>query len=362
MSEIIPASDSIEEVIQNLQKSIKNDEIKEYFGRQVDHQKIELFEAAFCVQLPVSFKTFLTQFNGGFIADSEAESMILTDEYDEAKRISTRILSIDEIIEEYEYMQIDDWKLKPDFEGFYPYIPFCITADNEKLVFVDNFKQGTESNVYAAFHDDPASAWFIVANDFTEFIADFINSGGKPNLYKLEAELFAEDYLYLLDDRKEELENPKERIKRNTAYLMLFPKSADTYTNRAIAYRDCHQYEKALADFNKSVELDEGYALTYYCRGSMLLSLDKARQALTDLDSACQIQPDDPFYLVGRADAFYALNKMDEALADCNRAIEIDDRYELAYMTRYNIYLYLGEGLKAEADAAMIDQLMSEEN
>ena len=53
---------------------------------------------------------------------------------------------------------------------------------------------------------------------------------------------------------------------------------------------------------------------------------------------------------------------MDEALADCNRAIEIDDRYELAYMTRYNIYLYLGEGAKAEADAAMIDQLMSEEN
>lgn len=362
MSKIIPTSSSIEEVIQHLRKSIKKGELKEYFGRQVDIEVIELFEVAFNVQLPDSFKIFISQFNGGFIPDNEADNMILTNEFDEAKRISTRILSIEEIIEEYESMLLDDWKLKPGFEGFYPYIPFCITADNEKLVFVDNYKQVDESRVYAAFHDDPASAWLPTANDFTEFITDYINNKGEPSLYNHKAELYAEDYLYILNGRAKEINDPEEIIKRSTAYLKLFPDSAITYATRANAYNDKFEYKKALADYNKSIELDDKYALSYYCRGSMLLHLDKARQALTDLDSACQLEPGDPFYLSGRAEAFYALNRMDEALADCNRAIEIDEHYFVAYTTRHKIYLYQGEGEKAEADAEKIDELLDAEN
>lgn len=358
---LIPKTDNIDEVVDKLRKQINQGDIHSSFGASVELEKINLFETAFGVKLPESFKTFLSEFNGGFIADEEANWFWMNNEYDEAKRISIRILSIDEIIEEYESMQLDSWKLKSGFDGFYPYIPFCITADNEKLIFVDNYKQGAESNVYAAFHDTPASGWFIAANNFTEFIIDYINSGGKPNLYKNDSELFAEDYLYILNGRKDEIENPKKRIKQNTAYLKLFPECAVSYTTRANAFRDNKQYDKALADYTKSIELDERYALTYYCRGNMLLSLDKARQALIDLDSACQIEPDDPFYLSGRAEAFYALNKMDEALADCNRAIEIDNRYVVAYMTRHNIYLYQGEGVKAEADAEMIDLLMAED-
>jgi tetratricopeptide (TPR) repeat protein len=352
----------MEGAIQYLRNLVKKGELEEHFGREVNIRKVELFEKAFGVKLPDSFKTFLGYYNGGFIANREAESLILTDEFEEAERISNRILSIEEIIEEYEHLSINRWKLKPGFEGFYPYIPFCLTADdNEKLVFVDQTLE-KESAVYLALHDEPASHWECIAENFTEFLIQYINTKGElpddghDHLPK------AEDYLVTLESdlRINEVNDPLEIVKRITSYLEIYPDDALSYNIRAIAYDDSNQYEKALKDFNKSLDLDPLNAFTYYCRGGMFLKIRKARQALTDFDSACKLKPEDPYYLTRRAEAFYELNKMDKALTDCNRAIEIDNSCELAYMTRYNIYLYLGEGQKAEADAQIIDELLKE--
>jgi len=108
--------------------------------------------------------------------------------------------------------------------------------------------------------------------------------------------------------------------------------------------------------------MDPKFALAYYCRGSMLLSLKKPRQALTDLDSACQLEPDDSFFLTGRADAFYELKKLDKALADCNHALKINDRYFSALSTRRQVYSALGETEKAKADAELIEELLAEDD
>lgn len=352
---------NINEVIEKLQDAVSKERLNGYFGTPNSAEKIGLFEKSFGVRLPNSFKTFLRNFDGGFIADGEADSMIMTGEFDEAKQISTRILSIDEIIEEYESLSLDDWKLESGYEGFYPYIPFCITPEDEKLVFVDNSLRKEESNVLAAFHDAPASGWFVVSANFTDFLENYFNTGGHPDLYGNPSETHAEEWLDLLNGRQKEKENPEEIIGRSTVYLSLFPNDAVTYITRGDAFFQLKQYEKALADYNKSIELDQKNALAYYCRGDMLLSLKKARQALTDLDSACQLKPDDPFYLTGRADAFYALNRLDKALVDCNRAIEIDERYFSAYSTRRKIYSNLGEAEKSAADAKMIDELLAED-
>lgn len=349
-------------VIDKLRKAINKDEIKSRFGERIDPSKIKLFERAFGVVLPRSFKTFLSEFNGGFIYDEEADWYWMNDGYDEAMRHCTRILSIEEIIDEYETMDLDKWKLNPEIDGLYPYIPFCITDDGEKLVFVDN-SMPLESGVYYAIHDEPAKDWMLVAHDFTDFLIHYIKSDGKIPTDDVDPTLTAESYLWTknMEWRKEKAEAPEEIIIRSTANLELYPKNAFTYTVRANAYFDSKQYQQALVDFNKSIEMDPKSAFAYYCRGEMLLNLKKARQALIDLDSACQLCPDDTFYLVSRASAFYALNKMELALADCNRAIEIDEKYDVAYMVRYNIYLYLGEATKAEADSKKIDELKAED-
>ena len=351
----------INDVINKLSDALSKERLKGYYGTPDSTEKIGLFEQAFGVELPYSFKVFLRNFDGLFIADRETENMIQAGEMEEAKWNSTRILSIDEIIEEYENLYLDDWKLEPSFDGFYPYIPFCITADNEKLVFIDNSLQKEESKVFAAFHDTPASGWFAAFENFTEFLIDFYNRGGNPDLFSNQSEATVETYLERLNDREEEKDDPAEVVKRTTAYLELFPDNSIKYTIRGDAYADLKQYKKALADFEKSLELDPKLALAYYCRGSMLLSLKKARQALIDLDSACKLEPGDSYYLNGRAEAFFALNRIDEALSDCNKAIKIDNRYFSAYYLRRKIYTALGQTGKAEADARVIEELLEED-
>ncbi|HEY9113798.1 MAG TPA: SMI1/KNR4 family protein [Bacteroidales bacterium] len=355
-----PSNTTIEQLIKALKDGISSGKINAYFGSPADSHKIQLFETAFGVKLPGSYKTFLTHFNGGFIADSEADNLILIDEFEEAKNISTRILSIEELIESYESLSIDNWKIRQSWEGFYPYLPFCIKSENEKLIFIDQ-TMPNESSVYFALHDEPARDWEIVFDGFTDFLANYILSNGQPE-YSVKSEILkAEDLLVTLEAKFDEKNDPEAIVKRNSAYLELFPNDALSYTLRGNAYFDLHQYENALNDFNKSIEINPKSAFAYHNRGKMLLSLEKSRAALIDMDTACRLKPGDPYYLVGRADAFYALNRMEEALADCNRAIELDEYEILAYMTRYKIYLYQGEGYKAEADNDKIDELLADE-
>jgi len=358
MNLINPQLSNINNVLDAFEDIIKRKKIYFQSSPPADIDKIKLFEISFGVRLPDSFKTFLEHFNGGFIADEEAENLLLIDEFEEAKKISTQLLGIDEIIEEYENLSLENWDRKPGFKGFYPFIPFCITNYGEMLVFVDQYKREKESGVFYASKNREPNQWNMINEDFTGFLIGNINSMGSPPIHYSEGGLMADDYLDMLNDREEELNDPAERIKRNSAYLKIFPNDPISYTSRGTAYADMHQYDNALSDFNKSLELNEKSAFTYYCRGDMFLKVRKPRQALIDLDIACNLSPDDPFYLSSRANAFYQLNRMDEALVDCNRTLEINDTYLQAYEVRRLIYLYLGEALKAEKDAERINELL----
>ena len=355
------SKNNISEIIDKLQDAVSKRGLKGHFGTANSTGKIELFEKAFGVRLPRSYKLFLRNFDGGFIADDEADHLIMMDEFDEAENIRTHFLSIDEMIVEYERLDIQDWNRPDWFEGFYPYIPFCITAEGEKLIFIDQSLQDKESKIFAAFHDAPASGWYVASESFPAFLNDFYNTGGNPDIFSDESTEYAEEHLQKLNERKEEKKDPLGIIKRCTAYLSLYPESSITYNERANAYVDSKQYEKALSDYNKSIELDPKIALAYHCRGEMFLSLGKARQALIDFDSACQLEPNDPLYLVGRADAFFALNKLDKALADCNLSLDIDGRDFSALSTRHKVYQTLGETEKAAVDEALINELLEED-
>lgn len=362
MRKLIRDINDIKAVIEKLRESIKKGELETSFGLRVDIEKVNLFETAFGVRLPASFKVFLSELNGGFIANEEANWYWLNEGFDEAERYSNRFLDLDEIIEEYESLSIDKWKLIPELDGIYPYIPFFITNNGEKLVFVDYPMPG-ECGVFYAIHDEPASDWTMIAKDFTDFFEFYINSNGEIPNEDVDPTIRAESFLWMQNQewRKERDEDPEEIVKRCTAYLSFFPKDVLSYTSRANAYADLNQYEKALMDFNKSLEMDPKNAFAYSCRGDMFLKIKKTRQALIDFDSACQLQPKDAYYIARRANAHYFLNNIDKALEDCNLAIEIDEHLVIAYMFRYNIYLYLGEADKAEADAEIIDKLLAEE-
>jgi tetratricopeptide (TPR) repeat protein len=61
------------------------------------------------------------------------------------------------------------------------------------------------------------------------------------------------------------------------------------YVNRGTAYSRLGQDGKALADFNKAVELDQNYASVYVNRGSLYLKTGNKEGAASDYRKACSL-------------------------------------------------------------------------
>ncbi len=85
-------------------------------------------------------------------------------------------------------------------------------------------------------------------------------------------------------------------------------------------------------------------------RGSLLLEQGEITDALTSLDSAVRLAPENPLHLTNRAQAYRKFNRTDEALADLNRAIEIDTNLVSARFNRGALSFNQGDFETALAD------------
>jgi tetratricopeptide (TPR) repeat protein len=60
---------------------------------------------------------------------------------------------------------------------------------------------------------------------------------------------------------------------------------------RAFAYSDLHQYDKAVADYSKAIELDAGKARIWTNRGHAYIDLHQPDKALADFNKAIELDP-----------------------------------------------------------------------
>ena len=85
--------------------------------------------------------------------------------------------------------------------------------------------------------------------------------------------------------------------------------NAETYSNRGHIHSENDEFEHALADFNKALELDPNLAIAYNNRGGV----------------------------------YEKTGKLDLALADFNKALELDPKLAHAYNNRGNVHAKNGE-------------------
>ncbi len=81
----------------------------------------------------------------------------------------------------------------------------------------------------------------------------------------------------------------------------------------------------------------------YNNRGHYLRSKNKLKEALADLDIAIQLHPKYHLAFVNRGNTYFSLGKNDEALADYNKAIELKNDYPEAYGNRGSVYFQRGQ-------------------
>jgi tetratricopeptide (TPR) repeat protein len=140
-------------------------------------------------------------------------------------------------------------------------------------------------------------------------------------------------------------------VKAYTAVLSVAGNDPSVYYKRGTAYaRNPGDLDKALADFDRAVEIDPNRADVLAERASVRLQKGDVKGALQDLTSAIDRDPTNALLYANRASAYEAARKPEQALSDYSRAIELDQAISSAYFRRAGLYEAEGQREKAIDD------------
>ena len=125
---------------------------------------------------------------------------------------------------------------------------------------------------------------------------------------------------------------------------------APIYCKRGEAYYQLKEYQQALTDFNRALELDPDYTWAYHSRGRVYDALKEYQQAIVDFNHMLEIDPNYTHGYCSRGWAYYWLKEYQQALADFNRALELHPDYAYAHYGRGWAYCRLKGYQQAMAD------------
>jgi tetratricopeptide (TPR) repeat protein len=109
---------------------------------------------------------------------------------------------------------------------------------------------------------------------------------------------------------------------------------AKYYNNLASTEQKNNDFSKALADYNKAIELDPRFALAYLNRGNLKAgSLDDVNGALADYNKAIEL---DPRFALAYYIRGYFINDVWKGLADYNKGFKLDPNYNDYYSKFYH--------------------------
>lgn len=124
---------------------------------------------------------------------------------------------------------------------------------------------------------------------------------------------------------------------------------ADRALRRGISRSGRNDYEGALADFNKVMELKPDHADAYLQRGIVLRKQNKLSAALDDFNKANELDPKLDIWLE-RGFAYYNLGRFAEAIADETKYLELDPQDASRWNRRGESHDAAGNLLAALAD------------
>ncbi|MBD2014480.1 tetratricopeptide repeat protein [Microcoleus sp. FACHB-53] len=135
-----------------------------------------------------------------------------------------------------------------------------------------------------------------------------------------------------------------------TQLITRHPKHAIDYNNRGLIYSQSGQGEKALADYNKALELNPELDNAYNNRANYYASNGKLAEALTDYETALDLNPGNTRTWINQAITFRELGLYDLALENLDMALMLGGLEENIYAERGRTYHLRGDWNCAIAD------------
>ena len=148
---------------------------------------------------------------------------------------------------------------------------------------------------------------------------------------------------------KYEAGNYQGAIADYTKAIEINPQEAIPYYYRGDAKFNLQDYQGAIADYTKAIEMNPEYADAYNNRGIVKRYLKDYKGAIADYTKAIEINPQDVGAYTNRGIAKNGLKDYQGAIADYNKALEINPKDPIAYSNRGASKELLGD-LKGACD------------
>jgi tetratricopeptide (TPR) repeat protein len=139
----------------------------------------------------------------------------------------------------------------------------------------------------------------------------------------------------------------KQAIEDFNHAIELDPKSATAYTNRSFALIKLDRRNEALADLDRAIQLDPKAPGAYDSRGSLRLEANDYQRALADFTSAIKLEKNNPTYFSHRRETLLKLERYAEAQADASRIerlMQLEALNEAVFRNRRSPRAYLDRG------------------
>jgi tetratricopeptide (TPR) repeat protein len=131
---------------------------------------------------------------------------------------------------------------------------------------------------------------------------------------------------------------------------------AIAHYNRGMAFWGLGKQERALQDFSEAIRLKPDFADAFTNRGRIYLLKREYDRAIQDLDRAIELRSTEPFFVdfCNRGDAYFNKQNWDAAIRDYDRAIQLRPTFAAALYGRGAAKVRKGDsaGGKTDIDAA----------
>jgi len=199
-----------------------------------------------------------------------------------------------------------------------------LANNNLALIYLDRGESGPALDCFdRAIETNPGSVESHTGRgmaharlgDFESALLDFDRAAKLdptyPQLYLQRDELFLKLGRYA------------DAVRESTLFLQSNESHLAAYRTRALALMELEEYDRAITDFDRAIELGANHE-AYNDRGVAMMRSGRPEEALPDFSRAVEMAPEPASYLHNRGMAYMQLGRNDAALADLNRVIEAD--------------------------------------
>jgi tetratricopeptide (TPR) repeat protein len=149
---------------------------------------------------------------------------------------------------------------------------------------------------------------------------------------------------------KYEAQNYQAAIANFSKAIDINPDYAEAYNRRGDSYYRLGDYKKSLIDSSNAIRLNSKNANSYYDRGFSLYSLGDYNGAISDYNQAIELNSKNSEFYYARALARKKIRDSKRAIEDINTAISLNPQFATAYVERAKIIRKQGNKLDAGKD------------